>query len=276
MRKIRGPQRGRRRVQIGAPDASVTGCAGVAVLGELIDRVGVVEALDTAVGPIKARDRGATAGEFLVSLAQAQLCGHDYLVGLDRCRADVVATELSAVPIPAATTAATLARRLSGEQRLSVEDGLAAVSRRVLMLRPVRRRAVLEHAAPTIDLDTTDTETYGRAKAGVTFNHTGQRVGRTHLASWAQAGISLAVDLRHGPLCQDQVRQLEGQRFTAEGVIGDPGARVSRGAASRCGCRRRRVGGVIVVGSAVGRRPVAAALAAVVQRGVQAGDCRGV
>ncbi|MDN5930100.1 MAG: hypothetical protein L0I24_03405, partial [Pseudonocardia sp.] len=32
------------------------------------------------------------------------------------------------------------------------------------------------------------------------------------------------------PLCQDHVRQLEGQWFTAEGVIGDPGACVSRGA----------------------------------------------
>lgn len=198
MRKIRGRQQSRLRVRIGAPDASVTGCAGVAVLGELIDRVGVVDALDAAVGSIKARDRGATAGEFLVSLAQAQLCGHDYLVGLDRVRADQVTAGLSAVPTPASTTAATLARRLCGEQWLSVEDGLAAVARRVLMGLPARRRAVLEHTAPTIDLDTTDTETYGRAKQGVTFNHMGQRVGRTHLASWAQGGIALAVDLRHG------------------------------------------------------------------------------
>lgn len=198
MRRVRGRKRDRRRVRIGAPDASVTGNAGVAVLGELIDRLGVVEALDAAVGPIKARDRGATAGEFLVALAQAQMCGHDYLVGLDRVRADEVAAELSAGPIPASTTAATLAQRLSGQQWLSVEDGLAAVARRVLMLLPVGRRAVLEATAATIDLDTTDTETYGRAKAGVTFNHMGQRVGRTHLASWAQAGIPLAVDLRHG------------------------------------------------------------------------------
>lgn len=176
----------------------MTGNAGVVVLAELIDRLGVVESLDAAVGPIKSRDRGATAGEFLVALAQAQLCGHDYLVGLDRVRADPVAAGLSAVPIPAATTAATLARRLGGEQWLSVEDGLATVARRVLGLLPARRRAVLERTAPTIDLDTTDTETYGRAKAGVSFNHTGQRVGRTHLASWAQAGIALGVDLRHG------------------------------------------------------------------------------
>jgi hypothetical protein len=198
VRKIRGQKPDRRRVRIGAPDPSVTGNAGVAVLGELIERLGVVAALDTAIGPIKSRDRGATAGQFLMALAQTQLCGHDYLVGMDRVRADTVATELSAVPIPAATTAATLARRFTGEQWLSIEDGLAAVARRVLMLLPAPRRAVLAHTAPTVDLDTTDTETYGQAKQGVTFNHMGKRVGRTHLASWAQAGIPLAADLRHG------------------------------------------------------------------------------
>lgn len=198
MRKIRDRKRARRRVRIGAPDPSVTGSAGVAVLGELIDKLGVVAAIDTAVGSIKVRDRGLSAGEFLVALAQAQLCGQDYLVGLDRCRADEVAVELSAVPIPASTTAATLARRLSGEQWLSVEDALAEVAARVLRLLPARRRAVLEQTAPTVDLDTTDTETYGRTKVGVSYNHQGQRVGRTHLATWAQAGVALAADLRHG------------------------------------------------------------------------------
>lgn len=168
------------------------------MLSEMLDRLGMVEALDTAVGPIKSRDRGATAGQLLVSQAQAQLCGHDYLVGLDRVRADTAAGALSAVPIPASTTAASLARRLSVEQWLAVEDGLATTMRWVLGLLPTRRRAVLERTPATIDLDTTDTETYGRTKQGVSFNHTGQRVGRTHLATWAQAGIPLAADLRHG------------------------------------------------------------------------------
>ena len=176
----------------------MTGCAGIAVVSEMIDRLGVVAALDTAIGPIKSRDRGATAGQLLVSLAQAQLCGHDYLVGLDRVRADPAAGALSAVPIPASTTAASLARRLSVEQWLAVEDGQAALAHRVLGLLPAGRRAVLERSAPTLDLDTTDSETYGRTKQGVSFNHTGQRVGRTHLATWAQAGIPLAADLRHG------------------------------------------------------------------------------
>ena len=176
----------------------MTGFGGVALIAELVDRLGVVAALDAAVGSIKSRDRGLSAGEFLVALAQTQLCGETGLVGCDRLRADRVAEELAAVVTPASTTAATLAGRLSGAQWLSVEDGLAAVARRVLGVLPARRRVVLERRAPTVDLDTTDIEVYGRSKRGVSFNHQGQRVGRVHLASWAQAGLALAVDLRDG------------------------------------------------------------------------------
>ncbi|WP_214406207.1 hypothetical protein [Pseudonocardia lacus] len=75
-------------MQVGAPDTSLTGQAGVAVLGGLIDRLGAVGALDAGFGPIKTRDRGASGGRFLLALARAQICGHDHLVGLDRCRAD--------------------------------------------------------------------------------------------------------------------------------------------------------------------------------------------
>jgi hypothetical protein len=45
----------------------------MAAVTELVDRLGVVEALDTAVGPIKIRARGYTAGQLLVGVAAAQL-----------------------------------------------------------------------------------------------------------------------------------------------------------------------------------------------------------
>lgn len=198
MSRLRGRGRRRRQIRIGAAEESLTGCAGVTAIGELVERLGVVEALDAAVGPIKERDRGLSAGEFLLALAQAQLCGETALVGCDRRRADAVAEQLSTVATPASTTAATLARRFTPEQWLSVEDGLAAVAARVLRLLPAPRRAALCGQAATIDLDTTDTEVYGRRKQGVSYNHCGQRVGRTHLASWAQASLPLAADLRDG------------------------------------------------------------------------------
>ncbi len=48
-------------------------------------------------------------------------------------------------------------------------------------------------AAATIDLDASDVEVYGRKKRGVAFNHEGQRVGRAHVASWAEVETVLAA-----------------------------------------------------------------------------------
>ncbi len=79
------------RVRVGRSDASVTGNAGMVAVTELCDRLEVIGLLDAAAGPIKQRDRGFGAGELLVGMAAAQLAGHDFLVGLDRHRADVAA-----------------------------------------------------------------------------------------------------------------------------------------------------------------------------------------
>jgi hypothetical protein len=66
---------GRPGVRVGAPDPMLTSVSGMAAVTELVERLGVVEALDAAVGPIKRRDRGFGAGEVLVGLAAAQLLG---------------------------------------------------------------------------------------------------------------------------------------------------------------------------------------------------------
>ena len=86
MSRIRAGGRRRQQVQAGAPDASLTPNAGLAAISELCERLGVMEALDAAVGPIKQRDRGYGAGELLAGIAAAQLAGEDFLTGLDRQR----------------------------------------------------------------------------------------------------------------------------------------------------------------------------------------------
>src|SRR6266571_4086264 len=172
--RIRGRRRTRRQARIGAPDAALTANAGLAAITELCGRLGVIGAIDTAAGPVKQRDRGFSAGELLAGIAAAQLAGEDFLVGLDRQRADTAGQQLAPVPDLAATTAAGLARRLPAGQA-------AALCEQV-----------------TIDLDTTDVEVYGRRKRGVAFNHQGQRVGRPHVACWADTEIVLAADLGGG------------------------------------------------------------------------------
>jgi hypothetical protein len=94
---LRSRQR-RRRVRIGAPDPALTPASGMVAVTELVERLDVTGRLDAALGPIKQRRRGHTGGEVLVGIAAAQLAGEDFLVGLDRRRADT-AGQLPA-PVP--------------------------------------------------------------------------------------------------------------------------------------------------------------------------------
>src|SRR4051794_18164514 len=167
---------------------------------ELVERLDVIGRLDAAIGPIKQRRRGHTGAQLLVGMAAAQLAGEDFLVGLDRQRADRAGQALTPVPELAATTAAGLARRLSDTQWAAVETGIGDVHATALAMlaarAPARAAALCESV--TIDLDTTDVEVYGRRKRGVAFNHQGQRVGRPHVATWAETATVLAADLMSG------------------------------------------------------------------------------
>jgi len=167
-------------VRVGAADRALTANAGLAAVSELCRRLGVIGALDAAVGAIKQRDRGSGAGGLLTGIAAAQLAGEDFLTGLDRQRADAAGQQITPVPGLASTTAAGLARRITPAQWQAVEA------------------AALTDGPVTIDLDTTDVEVYGRKKRGVAYNHQGQRVGRPHVAAWAETEIVLAADLGDG------------------------------------------------------------------------------
>lgn len=200
MRRVRKRRARRARVRVGAPEESLTRFSGLVAVTELVARLGMIDRLDAMVGPIKTRTRGFTAGQVLVGMAAAQLCGEDFLVGLDRHRADTAGQELTPVPGLAATTAAGLARRLSESQWAAVETGLGDVHAAALdLLRRVDPdRAAALSAEVTIDMDTSDVEVYGRRKQRVAFNHQGQRVGRPHVATWADASVVLAADLGDG------------------------------------------------------------------------------
>lgn len=114
-----------RRVGIGAQDASLTTSSGVVALAESVDNLDVVGVFNRAVGAIKQPARGVGAGELLVALAPSQLLGGDALAALDRQRADVATTELSAVPGIPATTAGALARRFGAQQFVGIEAASA-------------------------------------------------------------------------------------------------------------------------------------------------------
>jgi hypothetical protein len=114
-------------VGIGAPDSSLTVVSGMVVVTELVDRLNMIKLLDAAVGSIKARGRGFTGGQLLVGMAAAQLAGGDFLVGLDRQRADVAGQVPTPVPGLSSTTAAGLARRFTDGQWRAVETGVGDI-----------------------------------------------------------------------------------------------------------------------------------------------------
>ena len=97
MGRVREIHRLRRRVRVAAPDPSLTGYSGMAAVTELVDRLAMIKLLDVAIGPNKERDRGFSGGELLVGMAYAQLAGEDFLVGLDRYRADAAGQVLAGV-----------------------------------------------------------------------------------------------------------------------------------------------------------------------------------
>ncbi len=135
----------------------------------------------------------------MVSLAETMLAGGDFLCDLDHQREDVAGLRLRAVPdVPASTTVIGLGQRFDEKTRVHVERANAKLVKGAFALLPEKRRASLIAQRPSIDLDPTDTEVYGRMKEGSDFNYQGQRVYRPHPAVWAEAGWVLAADFGSG------------------------------------------------------------------------------
>ena len=186
------------KIKIGADDPSLTGNGGMLAVTELCGKLGLIEALEKGIGPVKRRARGFTGGQVLAGMAAAQLAGEDFLVGLDRVRADQAGQQVTPVPGLATSTAAGIARRFTGKHWRGTEAGLAAATARMTALLPAERAAELAEGPVTIDIDATDVEVYGSKKRGVAYTYQGQRAGRPHVASWAETEIPLAADLLAG------------------------------------------------------------------------------
>src|SRR5207244_10328231 len=136
--------------------------------GRAVPAPGPVASLDRAIDGVtrarasKQRRRGASAGELLVSLAESMLVGGDAFNDLEDLRADAAGAELRAVAeVPAASTAAQLARRLRPSHLRAAEAALAGAGDRL------DTELGRDPAAPvTLDFDSTLVEGYGRNKPG--------------------------------------------------------------------------------------------------------------
>ena len=124
------------------------------------------------------------------------MVGGDHLVHLDELREDAGGAELRAVSEgPAPTTAGQLMRRLNARQCPAAVKELAKIGEDV-----DRQLGLMTTGPVTLDLDSFDSEVYGRLKQGAAFNYRGERSYDTQLATWAERRRILAAELRSGNL----------------------------------------------------------------------------
>lgn len=191
------------RLEVVADEQTLTPFGGSAIVGELVRRLGLIPALDRAIAaaprigglqPVKQRARGASAAELLVALAESLLVGGDAMQDIERLRADSAGAELRAVAeVPAASTAAQLARRFRRTHLRAAEDAFARVAN------DFDRQLGRDPTLPvTLDFDSTQVEVYGRRKPGARVNYKGELAYQPLLCSWADRGRTLASELLPG------------------------------------------------------------------------------
>jgi len=135
----------------------------------------------------------------VVSFAESQLAGGDFMVDLDTRRADTAGAELRAVKMPpASTTIAYLAQRFGGKGVVRLGRAVAELARRSFYILLEEEQARLASLRSTLDVDPTEVECYGKKKAGFAWNYQGQWAGRPCPVVWAEGGVVLAGKLLRG------------------------------------------------------------------------------
>lgn len=199
-KSIRG--RSARRVEFVCDDPNLTSAAGLVTVAELDRVLGMVSTIDEMVGPLArpgARGCPYTAGDVVVGLAESQLAGGDFLVDIDTRRADSAGAQLRAVGCPpASTTVGTLARRFGGRGVVRLERAVSGLARRSFDILPEAEQVRLRSLRPTLDVDPTEVECYGKKKRGFAWNYQGQWAGRPCPVMWAEGGVAVAGKLLRG------------------------------------------------------------------------------
>ena len=183
-----------------ADDPSLTGHGGLAVIGELESRLGLIAAIDRELArerrarPVKVRRRGVSPGELVLSLAECQLVGGAFFDHLADQRADTAGAALRAVgEVPSAPAALRLSKRFRRVHCQRIEAAMAAAGERL------DRALGRDLGEPvTVDLDATRITVYGREKDGAARCRTGQLSYAPHIAFWAERGRALTAELVGG------------------------------------------------------------------------------
>src|SRR2546421_1489078 len=122
----------RPKLHPGDDDPSLTAHAGLALTGELVARIGLIEGIDSRLGHLKSRRRGLSPGEFVVSMAESVLAGGSHLSDVERLRADEAgASPRAGASPPAPSTAGPFFGRFSPPDCWRLERASAQAANRV-------------------------------------------------------------------------------------------------------------------------------------------------
>ena len=180
----------RPKLHPGEDDPSLTAHAGLALTGELVARIGLIEGIDARLGHLKARRRGLSPGEFLVSMAESVLAGGSHLSDVERLRADGAGASLRAVANPPApSTAGQLFGRFKLPDCWRLERASAEAAN------GLDEALGLGPGIITLDADSTTCETFGAKKKGTGWSHDGVRGYQPFVISWSERHRFLAADL---------------------------------------------------------------------------------
>ena len=174
--------RRQQKVELVCDDPDLTPATGLMTVAELDRVLGMVEMIDEVVGPLarpKARGKPNTTGQVVVGFAESQLAGGDFMVDIDTRRVDTVGAELRAVKKPpASTTIAALPQRFGGKGVVRLGRAVAELAHRSFYVLSAEEQDRLRCLRPTLDVNPTEVECYGKKKTGFAWNYQGQWAGR--------------------------------------------------------------------------------------------------
>jgi len=191
--------RGPGRIEFRADDPSLTAYAGLAVSGELVRSLRLMELIDAELSaarsaPVKLRRRGLSAGGLVLALAESQLVGGECFDDVERVRADRAGALLRAVAqFPSAPTARQLAYKFRPGHIRAIERAQARVGN---ALDRSLGRDVGEDV--TFDLDATESKVFGRLKRGAGRSRHGHLAYNSYTVTWADRGRALTGELKGG------------------------------------------------------------------------------
>ena len=179
-------------VVVEATEDDVTGVAGIALFGELLDHLGLVQAADRRglrpIGP-----GGYSGGECYRPVVELQLAGGDFISDVSMLQDEATKRLRGSHALPSHTT---LYRFLAGAD-------LGRVTKAMAVNRDMLRRAWAMGAAPTpgiltIDPDATYIDTYGKQKEGSKFSYKGTVQMSPLVGVVGETGDVLAIRARGG------------------------------------------------------------------------------